>query len=122
MSTLYKLGLALPAALLLWQPAYGIKALPAHEAVEYPEAVLITATAADGWHACAHTGVLIAPNVVLTAAHYVKGFQTFDVFAPYAQGSGTHRMVTKEAHVHPRFQPGSVEDDLAVLRLKEPLD
>lgn len=102
--------------------AHAIKGTAVHEAVDHPEVVLVNSVAPEKQLACSHTGVLIAPTVVLTAAHCVQGFETFEVIAPYAKGRGPQRSAAKAAHVHPGFRPGLVEDDLAILMLKEPLD
>jgi secreted trypsin-like serine protease len=115
--------LFLAAALLLtWSnSAFAIKRVPEHEAVDHPEAVVITATHRKSHKLCFHTGVLIAPNAVLTAAHCVMDYDTWDVTAPYAKGRST-RSRTKTAKVHPDFKPGSIENDLAVLILPDAID
>ncbi len=115
--------LAVVFAVLLADPGavFAIKATPSHEALDHPAAVLVNGLHSGTNKACSASGVLIAPTVVLTAAHCVHGFDTFEVIAPYGKKRLTQRAVTKVAHVHPRFHPGDIEDDLAVLMLKEPL-
>lgn len=112
---------ALPWLLVLGGDAFAIKRSPAREAADHPAVVIVNTSAAKTRKACAHSGVLIAPTVVLTAAHCVRGFDIFEVTAPYAKGRPL-RAVTRTVHIHPAFEPGKIEDDLALLVLDEPLD
>lgn len=71
------------------------------------------------------TGVLIAPRVVLTAAHcteFLSRGGAMEVFAGNdVAGDGEHRVVT-DFRVHPDWRPDVADDehDVAMLRLAEP--
>lgn len=109
------------ALLFLVSDAYAVKRTPPREASGHPEAVLIHSRGSKNGKTCLHTGVLVAPAVVLTAAHCVYGFDSSEVLAPYAK-NGPVRRHAKTVHVHPDFQPGKIENDLAILVLTEPVD
>lgn len=122
MTKLWILAAVIFALCLVLSEARAIKLTPSREAVDHPEVVLINGVSTAEHKGCSSSGVLIAPTLVLTAAHCVHGFDTFEVIAPYAKGQTRRRALTKTAHAHPRFQPGDIVDDLGVLVLKDPLD
>jgi V8-like Glu-specific endopeptidase len=70
------------------------------------------------------SGTLIAPDVVLSAAHCFDGKRpgsAYEIwFAPDAQSGGSARYVDALA-LHPSFDASTHEADLALLRLAEPL-
>jgi secreted trypsin-like serine protease len=87
---------------------------------DYPDCVAVGTD--DGW--CC-TGTLVAPNVVVTAGHCVKGgcasriFVGDDVETP---DEGTV-VAIKDAVSHPEYRPpGSATHDLAVLILEDDVD
>ncbi|MBV9123233.1 MAG: trypsin-like serine protease [Planctomycetes bacterium] len=96
-----------------------VKGLRRSEADNYPEAVLITAVSFGLHQTSLGCGVLIAPRVVLTAGHCVRGFDSWEVTAPYAQGQ---RRTTRTASLHPRYPQDRLENDLAVLILDKGID
>jgi secreted trypsin-like serine protease len=71
------------------------------------------------------TGTLIAPKAVLTAGHCATGGCAQRIFVgPDIDGSGAIVGV-KDVVVHPKWVPDSVDsphDDLAVLRLEQPVE
>ncbi|HLL54164.1 MAG TPA: trypsin-like serine protease, partial [Myxococcaceae bacterium] len=71
------------------------------------------------------TGTLIAPRVVLTAAHCLQIFGEEGPYEVYLGGrvgaDGGRAALVVAARRHPRFDPVSHEHDLALLRLAEPL-
>lgn len=71
------------------------------------------------------SGTLIAPRVVLTAAHclHVSGSSgTYEVFfgGPQLGAAGGTFGLVVEARAHPRFEPVTHANDLALLRLADP--
>lgn len=65
------------------------------------------------------SGVLVAPRVVLTAAHCLEDVPTTAIeifFGPSILGSGT-RVPVLEGHVHPRYEKDSHAFDVAALVL-----
>jgi hypothetical protein len=105
------------AVLVLCETRAGaIKPKSAREVVGHPEAVLITARRSRPSQVSSSSGVLIAPNAVLTAAHAVANFDTWEVTAPYAR-AGEMRVSVKAVRVHPDYQSGNPEHDVAVLVL-----
>jgi hypothetical protein len=100
---------------------YAIKRKPSLEASDHPEVVLITARSSKSSEVGKSSGALIAPNAVLTAAHGLDRFDTWEVTAPYAK-NGPARSRSKTARVHPEFKPGTSEYDLALLVLTDPID
>jgi len=72
------------------------------------------------------TGTLVAPRVVLTAAHCLDVFGEdgqYEVFfgAQLGDGAGRFALVTS-ARRHPAYDPATHEHDLALLRLAAPVD
>lgn len=98
--------------------AWAVQGEPVLEASTHPEAVLITAwnSQAPGRGCCC--GVLIAPRVVLTAAHGVASFDRWEVTVPYAV-NGPAKCRAKSRMIHPDYRPNAGENDLAVLILAE---
>ncbi len=101
--------------------ARAIEHHPGIEADHYPEAVLVTARSPGKDATCRCCGVLIDRRAVLTVAHGVVGFETWEVTAPYAKGGATTVQV-QSARIHPDYETGIFENDLAVLRLADPID
>lgn len=99
----------------------GIKHKPSAEANDHAEAVLIKSRNARNQKDGSCSGVLIAPDVVLTAAHAVDGFDTWEVTAPYAKG-GPFKARSKTVKFHPNHRVGTFENDLAVLILDAKID
>jgi len=87
--------------------------------------VLIVARGAHPARACLSCGVLVSSTAVLTVAHGVAGFETWEVTAPYARGE-TKKAAGKLLRVHPNYRPNGPENypeyDLAVLILDGPID
>jgi len=100
--------------------AWAIKQRPPREAATHPEAVLIMAKDSQHSRTCVSCGVLLAPTVVLTVAHGVSGFETWQVKAPYARRE-TDQAAGKMLRVHPDYKPGNAEADLAILILDRPI-
>ncbi|MFT5461071.1 MAG: secreted trypsin-like serine protease [Myxococcota bacterium] len=79
------------------------------------------------------TGTLIAPDVVLTAAHCVVDEFSLEITAPDAMGiyvgddpeaDGAfheHAFAVVEVLPHPGYDPVSLDDDIALLRLADPV-
>ena len=70
-------------------------------------------------------GVLVAPRWVLTAAHVAQGLSPYNArvgFAALAE-SGERDVVVDHVVMHPGFsmEPGYPENDIALLRLAEPV-
>jgi hypothetical protein len=98
-----------------------IKPGPSQDASAYPEAVLIMARNTHHQRTGSSSGALIAPRVVLTAAHCVEGFDTWEVRAPYAK-HGPVTAASRTARVYPRTKESGFESDLAVLILEREID
>ena len=83
---------------------------PAHQAV-----VALT----FGQYMC--TGTLISPDVILTAAHCVKGYRAADYTVYFGRDiqTATTRRVS-EVKYHPQYNENSITNDIAVLRLSSP--
>ncbi len=97
-----------------------IKRHPSREVRDHPEVVLVAARNSRTRLAGLSSGTLIAPHAVLTAAHGVAPFDTLVVTAPYVKG-GPVRSPVKAVHVHPHYKDHPLENDLAVLILREPI-
>jgi hypothetical protein len=98
-----------------------IKPAPSQDAGDHPEAVLISARTTHNQRTGSSSGALIAPRVVLTAAHCVEGFDTWEVRAPYTK-PGPATAVSRSAKVYPKNKEGTFENDLAVLILEKEID
>ncbi|HEV3204002.1 MAG TPA: trypsin-like serine protease [Gemmataceae bacterium] len=109
-------GFILPPGFL-----YAIKQKPSLEASHHPEAVLITARNARAGMGAKCSGALIAPRVVLTAAHPVAKFDIWEVTAPYAK-DGPVKVMAKISRVHPDYKSQPLENDIALLILDEEID
>jgi hypothetical protein len=109
------------AFLLALSNVHAIKRKPSLEATDHPEVVLLRARSSKGPEIGKSSGALIAPNAVLTAAHGMSKFDTWEVTAPYAK-NGPARARSKTPKVHPDFKPGLTEHDLAVLILDDNID
>jgi len=75
----------------------------------------------DGTMLC--SGTLIAPRVVLTAAHCQVGADTFRGFRVFFGADITgpgETLEINDAHIHPQFDPGTFANDVAVLHLTLP--
>lgn len=80
----------------------------------------VVALVADGLLDC--TGTLIAPAVVLTAAHCLSGGGALSAhFGVDARAPDVVIPVT-EAHAHPAFNPATLDNDIAILVLEVPAD
>lgn len=101
--------------------AQAIRRRPSLEARDHPESVLILARNSRERKPVfgLGSGALIAPRAVLTAAHCVVDFDTFEVTAPYAKPQAAR---VQSARAHPDYKPGVNERDFAVLVLAEPID
>ncbi len=104
------------ASLLCPTTVWAIKHNPPTEATRYPETVLITAKDANPLRTSVSCGVLLSPEVVLTTAHGVAGYKTWEVTAPYARQE-TRQAGVKSVRVHSGYKLGSAENDLAILIL-----
>jgi MYXO-CTERM domain-containing protein len=71
----------------------------------------------DGIHC---TGTLVAPRVVLTAAHCLVATSASAVVVGADQGSGT-AFPAVHAHVHPQFDSLSLANDVGLVLLGEPV-
>lgn len=96
---------------------------------EFPSLSYIEAQQGKGGFSC--TGTVVAPRVILTAAHCVEDIErgTFTSPGSYAVATGTtspskalRENVFKvvENHVFPGFDPGSLRGDAAILILDRP--
>ncbi|HEX5982902.1 MAG TPA: serine protease, partial [Solirubrobacterales bacterium] len=96
---------------------------------EFPSLAYIEARVGKGGFAC--TGTVVAPRVILTAAHCIES-QESGVFTPpsaYAVATGitSPREATApnifrvtEAHIFPGFDPGTLRGDAGILVLDRP--
>jgi hypothetical protein len=98
-----------------------IKPEVSRDAGDYPEAVLISARNTHNQRTGRASGALVAPRVVLTAAHCVAGFDSWEVRAPYTKPTPA-TAVSKTAKVYPKNKEGAFENDLAVLLLETGID
>jgi secreted trypsin-like serine protease len=80
-------------------------------------------------------GSLIAPDLILTAAHCIHGFPDFQMRAGYGKNklselprddkgllvtNGVHASAVKEMWMHPSYDPTTFDSDVALIRLKQP--
>lgn len=108
------------AGLLSPPEAQAIKQKKSQEVSEHPEVVLIAARNSRTRQGGLCSGALIAPHAVLTAAHGVAPFDTLVVTAPYVK-DGPVRSPVQAVHTHPHAKDRPLENDLAVLILREPI-
>ena len=96
---------------------------------EFPSLAYIEAQQGSGGFSC--TGTVVAPRVVLTAAHCAEDIErgTFTPPGQYAVATGTttpaqalpeNIFKVVETHVFPGFDPGSLRGDAAILILNQP--
>jgi hypothetical protein len=110
------------AGLLVALPGVGaIQRKPSLEANDHPEAVLLTARNSKTTQGGKCTGVLNDSRAVLTAAHSVAGFDTWEVMVPYAKNKAA-KTTSKTAKVHPEYRTDRMVNDLAVLILDDAID
>src|SRR5690242_12785770 len=96
---------------------------------EFPSLAYIEAHEGDSGFAC--TGTVVAPRVVLTAAHCAEDIEkgTFTAAGNYALATGTTTPSKSQrenvfgvtaTHVFPGFDPGALRGDAAILILDRP--
>ena len=96
---------------------------------EFPSLAYIEARVGKGGFAC--TGTVVAPRVILTAAHCIEGQESGAFTAPSAYAVATGVTSPREAtapnifrvtetHVFPGFDPGNLRGDAGVLVLDRP--
>jgi secreted trypsin-like serine protease len=96
---------------------------------EFPALAYILSREGQSGFAC--TGTVVAPRVVLTAAHCVEDLERggFTAANSYRVATGTTKrdkakpenvFRVAETHVFPGFDPGSLHGDAAILILKRP--
>lgn len=125
-------------ALVLWLPAAASASDGAHASViggkpasiaQFPSLAYIEAGNDRNGFAC--TGSVVAPRVILTAAHCVEDIESGRFAAPgeYAVATGVANPKQAKAenvfgvsatHVFPSFDPGAIHGDAAVLILSAP--
>jgi hypothetical protein len=109
------------SASLVWATAaWAIKHNSPAEVTRHPEAVLITAKDVNPPRTSFSCGVLLSPEVVLTTAHGVAGYKTWEVTAPYARRE-TRQAGVKTVRIHSDYKLGNAENDLAILILDRPI-
>jgi hypothetical protein len=114
-------ALVLCGGLCVLPEAQAIKRRDSAEASDHPEAVLVAALSSKDKKTAEASGVLLAANAVLTAAHAVEGFDSWEVTAPYTKDRPTLAQCSK-ARIHPEYKRGSFDNDMAVLLLDSEID
>ena len=112
-------AIAAVAALLFTAPAHAIVGGQPASADIKAEAAMIVST-----RGASCTGVVLAPSVVLTAAHCVQPAADYAVVV--FEASGPRLIPVARVALHPSFDPNSFETrrptpDLALLKLSAPL-
>jgi len=112
-------ALAAVAALLFTAPAHAIVGGQTASADFKAEAAMIVST-----RGASCTGVVLAPSVVLTAAHCVQPAADYAVVV--FEAAGPRLIPVARVALHPSFDPNSFETrrptpDLALLKLSAPL-
>jgi len=85
-----------------------------------PAAVLLHVDDAATRQRTIGSGCLIAPRMVLTAAHCVDAEGVIEIIAPYAK-DGAKSVEVEKIVRHPRYRRGEFDHDCALLWLKEPI-
>lgn len=98
-----------------------IKRVPEVEAKDHPEVVHVSSRSAQRGELGKSCGVLLASNIVLTAAHGVARFDAWEVTAPYTK-HGPATVTVKAARVHPEFKNDPIPNDIAILVLSKDID
>ncbi|HEY8580912.1 MAG TPA: trypsin-like serine protease, partial [Beijerinckiaceae bacterium] len=115
---------ALLAASLLAAPAHALVGASTEAgAREAAQTVMVLKRAARSAAFC--TGVVLAPDVVLTAGHCADGAQALAINAA-PPGAQPRLVGVRETRLHPEFRRNAAKTrqrsiDLALLRLAEPL-
>lgn len=123
--------LAIPAAAAAAEPGAQASVIGGRSASieEFPSVAFVEAE--EGKHGFSCTGTVVAPRVVLTAAHCAEDVESgrFTGVHAYAVATGVAnlRQATRgnvfrvaETHVFPDFDPGRVHGDAALLILSTP--
>jgi trypsin len=66
-------------------------------------------------------GSLIAPNIILTAAHCAGNIKTVRIGSSKANSGGVIKSVTTEC-MHPNYQSSTTRNDYLLLKLQSPVD
>jgi trypsin len=125
------LALSVPPAAATAEPVAQASIIGGRTAsiVEFPSLAFIEAREGKSGFAC--TGTVVAPRVVLTAAHCVENLDRglLTAAGSYALATGVtspeeaqpeNVFRVSEAHVFPGFDPGSLRGDAAILVLDRP--
>jgi elastase-1 len=130
-AALLMLALALPASASAGDGRAQASIINGHGATieEFPSLAYIEAQEGHSGFAC--TGTVVAPRVVLTAAHCAEDIEkgTFTAAGNYAIATGTTTPSKSQrenvfgvtaTHVFPGFDPGALRGDAAILILDRP--
>jgi secreted trypsin-like serine protease len=96
---------------------------------EFPSLAYIEARVGNGGFAC--TGTVVAPRIILTAAHCIESQESGAFTAPSAYAVATGTTTPREAeatnvfrvvetHIFPGFDPGNLRGDAGILVLDRP--